>query len=244
MVFEASGSFGGDKTNEPGSLKNHLSELLAAYPALQLLTGDAIYAQRPLLELLKAEGCDYLFQIKSNQPDVLDALKTCFADASAVPARPSNDRKKGLNVETRRLWVNLDDAEYIRERLEFSGCQIAIRVDREVRSPEARSSSPRAATSSPVSTRPPSPRRGLQSYVRDHWQVENCLHFVKDRWWDEDRHYTKRPGLAEAFASLTNAALSVLRLIHDSRPASPSHRRDEPVAPASVLHRLAFGRSG
>ena len=38
--------------------RNHLSELLAAYPALQLLTGDAIYAQRPLLELLKVEGCD------------------------------------------------------------------------------------------------------------------------------------------------------------------------------------------
>jgi hypothetical protein len=54
----------------------------------------------------------------------------------------------------------------------------------------------------------------LQSYVRGHWQVENCLHFIKDRWWDEDRHYTKRPGLAEVFASLTNAALSVLRLIH------------------------------
>ena len=68
-------SVGGDKTNEPGSLKNHLSELLMAYPALQLLSGDAIYAQRPLLELLKAEGCDYLFQIKANQPDVLDALK-------------------------------------------------------------------------------------------------------------------------------------------------------------------------
>jgi hypothetical protein len=28
----------------------------------------------------------------------------------------------------------------------------------------------------------------LQSTARDHWQVENCLHFVKDRWRDEDRH--------------------------------------------------------
>jgi hypothetical protein len=54
----------------------------------------------------------------------------------------------------------------------------------------------------------------LHAYIRGHWQVEYCLHFVKDRWWDEDRHYTKRPGLAESFASLTSAALSVLRLIH------------------------------
>jgi hypothetical protein len=82
-------SVNGDKTNEPGSLQRHLGELLSAYPALGLLTGDAIFAQRPLLELLKASGCDYLFQVKANQPDVLDALRTCFAQASQ--ARPASE---------------------------------------------------------------------------------------------------------------------------------------------------------
>jgi hypothetical protein len=82
-------SIGGDKTNEPGSLKNHLAELLTAYPALQLLTGDAIYAQRPLLELLQDHGCDYLFQVKANQPDMLDALETCFFQET--PAKPAHE---------------------------------------------------------------------------------------------------------------------------------------------------------
>jgi DDE family transposase len=68
-------SISGDKTNEPASLKERLAELLTAYPALQLLTGDAIYAQRPLLEVLQGHGCDYLFQVKANQPDMLDALE-------------------------------------------------------------------------------------------------------------------------------------------------------------------------
>ena len=53
----------------------------------------------------------------------------------------------------------------------------------------------------------------LQKFVRDHWQIENSLHFIKDRWWDEDRHYLSRPGLGEVFATLTNFALSVLRLL-------------------------------
>lgn len=61
----------------------------------------------------------------------------------------------------------------------------------------------------------------LYTYLRGHWQVENCLHFTKDRWWDEDRHYLKRPGLADVFALLTNAALSVLRLL---RPLGSSLR--------------------
>jgi predicted transposase YbfD/YdcC len=140
------------------------------------------------------------------------------------------------------LWLNLDDAAYIRERLAFPDCQIALRVDREVRSPQGEilladsryfltSLDPASVTSA-----------GLQSYVRDHWQVENCLHFVKDRWWDEDRHYTKRPGLAEAFAALTNAALSILRLIRET--ARPLRAIAEAIHlyPLSALHRLGFIR--
>lgn len=49
-------------------------------------------------------------------------------------------------------------------------------------------------------------------WIRGHWQVENCLHFVKDRWWEEDRHWLSRPGLAERMAALTNAALTALNL--------------------------------
>lgn len=89
-------SINADQTNEPGSLQRHLGELLAAYPALGLLTGDAIYAQRPLLELLKNNGCDYLFQVKANQPDLLDALKTCFTDASSRRPAYEESEKKGL----------------------------------------------------------------------------------------------------------------------------------------------------
>lgn len=49
-------------------------------------------------------------------------------------------------------------------------------------------------------------------YIRGHWQVENCLHFEKDRWWDEDRHWCRRPGLAQRLATLTNIALTLLQL--------------------------------
>ena len=80
----------------------------------------------------------------------------------------------------------------------------------------------------------------LQATIRGHWQVENCLHFIKDRWWDEDRHYTKRPGLAEAFASLTNAALAVLRLIQP--PGEPLRATAEQIQwrPLSILSSLGF----
>jgi len=76
----ASWNVQGDKTNEPGCLKKHLGELLTMYPSLNLLTGDAIFAQRPLLEAIREYERDYLFQVKDNQPKVLKKMKEVFKD--------------------------------------------------------------------------------------------------------------------------------------------------------------------
>jgi hypothetical protein len=70
----------GDKTNEPGCLRLHLESLFEKYPMLELLTGDAIFAQRPLLEALKQHGRKYLFQLKENQGDAFEAVKYAFSE--------------------------------------------------------------------------------------------------------------------------------------------------------------------
>ena len=62
---------------------------------------------------------------------------------------------------------------------------------------------------------------GLLQLVRGHWSVENNLHFEKDRWWDEDRHVCRRPGLAERFTTLLSAAVSVLRVLNPGEPGEP-----------------------
>jgi len=85
----------GDKRTEPEVLKTHLAELFERYPALRLITGDALYAQRNLAELILASGHDYLFQIKANQPDILDAAQTCFAQAEDSAAAAHTREKKG-----------------------------------------------------------------------------------------------------------------------------------------------------
>ena len=66
---------------------------------LKLLTGDALFAQRPLAELLTGRGVDYLFQIEANQGDALDALEHCFA--------PVAERRPAAET------VDLDNADYI-----------------------------------------------------------------------------------------------------------------------------------
>lgn len=85
----------GDKSTEPEVLKAHLGELFEKYPALRMITGDALYAQRNLAELILNSGHDYLFQIKANQPDILDAMQTCFARSQDSAAAAQTREKKG-----------------------------------------------------------------------------------------------------------------------------------------------------
>jgi hypothetical protein len=85
--------------------------------------------------------------------------------------------------------------------------------------------------------------RALLSWLRGHRQVENSLHFLKDRWWDEDRRWCRRPGLAERMAVLLDAALNVLRLPGGFDAAMPIRARADALCwdPADALR--LFGAS-
>lgn len=71
---------------------------------------------------------------------------------------------------------------------------------------------------------------GLLRLIRGHWRVENNLHYEKDRWWDEDRHTCRRPGLAERFTTLLSAAVSALAVL------KPGARKEPLKARADALN--------
>lgn len=69
---------GGEKATEPDVLRAHLDELFAAYPALRVLTGDALFCQRPLARAIIEAGRDYVLAVKENQPELHEAARTAF----------------------------------------------------------------------------------------------------------------------------------------------------------------------
>ena len=87
-----------------------------------------------------------------------------------------------------------------------------LRVDSEVKKPSVETSLETRYFVASLDADQTSSKR-LMGAVRGHWGVENRLHFLKDRWWDEDRQWSTRPGLAERLAALRDGALAALRLI-------------------------------
>jgi predicted transposase YbfD/YdcC len=101
---------------------------------------------------------------------------------------------------------------HIREAVDFPGIEMILRVDLAVSVAGATTSQETRYLATSLGADEVSPERLLE-LVRGHWSVENGLHFIKDRWWDEDRQWSIRPGLAERLAMLRDSALTALRLV-------------------------------
>lgn len=93
---------------EPEVLKAHLAELFVTWPSLRVLTGDAIFCQRPLAAAIVGAGREYVLAIKDNQPDLHETAKTAFAGATADSAdatvleKSAGRPRRGASGATRR----------------------------------------------------------------------------------------------------------------------------------------------
>ena len=99
----------------------------------------------------------------------------------------------------RRLWTDARLADYVREELGFPGARQAAMVEKvsvDIDTGEVSRQPWYLLTSLPPERCGPGEPLVL---FRNHWGVENSLHHVKDRSWDEDRHTLRRPGLGEVF---------------------------------------------
>ena len=84
---------GDGEATEPEVLKARLHELFAAYPGLRVLTGDALFCQRPLARAIVGAGRDYVLAVKDNRPELHEAALAAFAGATAGAAAATTREK-------------------------------------------------------------------------------------------------------------------------------------------------------
>jgi predicted transposase YbfD/YdcC len=103
-------------------------------------------------------------------------------------------------------------AEVIREMFDVPGCQALIRLDKKVR---RKGKEPSWETRYFISSLDPDEvlPEEIEKYIRQHWEVENCLHLQKDKYYREDNHVLGPDSWGEAWTILTNMALSLAGLM-------------------------------
>ncbi|MBD0313985.1 MAG: ISAs1 family transposase [Microcoleus sp. T3-bin5] len=179
-----------------------------------IVTLDALNCQTKIASQIKAQKADYILAVKENQGKLYADLKDLFAGCLAenffqVPHGYHRTVNKGHGrIEIRECWT-LSEPEfldYVRPRRQWSGLQTVVMVRAERRMNGKRTHSIRYYISSLTNDA----RRILQG-LRQHWGIENNLHWVMDIAFREDESRMRKGHSAENFAMVRHVAHSLLK---------------------------------
>jgi hypothetical protein len=102
-------------------------------------------------------------------------------------------------------------AEYVREELKIPGCRSVIILEKTILPP---GKEPVVGPHFYISSFDPetTPPEKFQRLIVQHWEIENCLHGQKDRFYGEDKH-AGGDDWGVVWTVLSSMALSVAKLM-------------------------------
>lgn len=178
-----------------------------------LVTIDAMGCQKKIAETILGKGADYLLAVKENQPSLYETINELFfkSDDDVVDEHLydfSEQTNKGHGrVETRRCWVftSLDKLTFDVSVWKGLAAFVIIESERTLN----------GVTTIEHRFYITSCKKKSASYfikaTRDHWHVENKLHWVLDVAFREDESRLRKGDGAENFSILRRIALNLLK---------------------------------
>ena len=175
----------------------------------RIVTVDAMHAQHETARCLLGRRADYVISaIKDNQETILEDLKAI--DFSDAPWHETVDKGHGRIERRRCAAVDLSGAEWD-GYANLHGRRQAMRIEREREILKTGKSSIEVTWSlTSLGTDRAGPEE-LLALVRNHWHIENRLHYVRDFTYDEDRCRAYVRHLPRNLACLTNVAIAIVR---------------------------------
>ena len=171
---------------------DHRHSQAAGTPDLHgcIVTIDAMGCQREIAERIVDAGADYVLAVKDNQGRLHDDVRDLFQGAEefgfeGVPHDHARTLNKGHGrIETRECWAVTDPEclDYPQTWKQWSGLKAVLKI------------TARRETSAGVTVQSryyisslDAPAGKLLSAVRNHWSIENSLHWTLDLTFREDQ---------------------------------------------------------
>ncbi len=198
-----------DATNEMGVLDQLLDLIgIAGY----VTTTDALHTQRDIAQAIVEGQGDYLQVMKENQPGLLEDIQTLFEQPKAVQETfhaAHSINLHGDRIEERHLVASNALAGYT----DWPGLQQVMQLERRTLNKQKQvlrhevvygvtSLSPERASA-----------HQLLKLWREHWHIENKLHYVRDVTFDEDRSQVRVGHIPQVMATFRNVTISLFRLL-------------------------------
>lgn len=225
-----------DKSNEITAIPQ-LLELLSIPGCI--VTIDAMGCQKKIAQKIRDKQADYVLAVKDNQGKLHQDIQDWFAHADQVAFKEiKHDYHQTVNkghgrIEIRQCSVITDPVafEYIRHYEGWADLTSIVRVQRERRLPDKVEQEVAYYISSLSGS-----AETVLNATRQHWAIENSLHWVMDVTFQEDRMRTRKGDSPQNLIVLRNIALNILK--QDSSKGSLRQKRYRAALDDTFLHKL------
>ncbi|MDQ1254895.1 MAG: ISAs1 family transposase [Euryarchaeota archaeon] len=178
-----------------------------------IVTIDAIGCQYAIANKIVDKGGDYIFSLKGNQGSLSEKVKVFMSTPSTQnTCLTSTDYDKGHGrLETRICFVS-NEVEWLhKEHKNWKTIQCIIRIDSTREVTERGNKKITQETRYHISSlKKPTPQVALRA-VRDHWGIENTLHWTLDMSFNEDYSRIRKENAPHVMAMLRHMALNILQ---------------------------------
>jgi predicted transposase YbfD/YdcC len=190
---------------------NEITQVEALLTGIDLtgvvITGDAAHAQHSTATYLTRErGGDYALTVKGNQPTLLAQITAALPNAaSGTEHHITEDHGKGRIVR-RSIWVAAAIG------VDFPGAAQVFRIRRDTFDHKGNRLSKEVVHGVTSLTATQAGPEVIARFIRQHWGIENKIHWVRDVAYREDHQHAYSGSGAHTMAILRNLALGLLRL--------------------------------
>lgn len=186
------------KSNEIAAVKELLT-LLDIKGAV--ITADAMSCQKEIVQQICAKEADYIIAIKDNQKNLKEAIEYEFKTQTKKVLHETLEKDHG-RIETRICQV-ISNLTEIENKEQWTNLKSVIKITsiREINAVTTKEE--RFYISSLNQT-----AEYFNKAIRNHWAVENNLHWVLDVQFNEDKSRKRKDNAAENFAIVRRFALT------------------------------------
>lgn len=189
-----------------------------------LLSLDAMGCQKDVAEMIIRGGGDYLLALKGNQSSTKYDVEEFFKHAEATNWKniehhyhETTDGDHG-RIEFRQYWVT-SDLSWITTKQQWAELKSIAKVQSTVTKGDKTYTETRYYLSSLEAD------INVSRYIRNHWAVENSLHWVLDMSFREDESRIRKDHGAENFSWLRKFALNLIKQSKDKGSIKGKRKR-------------------
>jgi len=200
-----------EKTNEIKTIPKLLETL---HLAGCIVTIDAMGCQKEIArQIVEEKAADYVLGLKGNQGALHSDIKTWFEGAKHDPVEAAKlqfaqtvDKGHG-RIEVRKCWVS-EALDWLDPKSEWTNLQSIICIEAERQIGEKKSVETRYFISSLAGQ---GPEKMLET-VRNHWGIENKLHYRLDVSMGEDASRRRKKNFAKVAAVMRKMILNLFAI--------------------------------